>query len=57
MSDVCAKCGAPIRKINYALGPQWMHVNPSAGFPTVHKGSAWRYCKTAVATPAEEGGR
>ena len=48
----CMNCGYPIEKITYALGPAWMHVQPGASFPTVHKGTAWRYCRTRlVATP------
>jgi len=56
MSDQrCLHCGEPIRLINYAMGPEWLHVNPDAGFPTTHKGSAWKHCKRQVATPAPSG--
>lgn len=47
----CLNCGDVIRRINYALGPQWMHVDPAASFPTERKGSAWRHCRRQVAEP------
>jgi hypothetical protein len=49
--DRCLHCNEPIRLVNYALGSEWMHVDPSASFPTTHKGTAWRYCRALVATP------
>lgn len=52
----CVNCGAPIHVTNYALGPEWEHYDPRAGFPTRHKGTAWRNCKTSVATPPAAAG-
>lgn len=49
--ETCLTCGERIRRINYALGPEWMHVDPSASFPTAAKGTAWRYCRRTVAQP------
>jgi hypothetical protein len=55
MSDQkCANCGAPIREFNFALGREWLHIEPAAGFPTTHKGTAWRHCRGKVATPPIE---
>ena len=56
MADqTCRHCGDVIRRINYALGPEWMHVDPLASFPTTGKGSAWRACRaTTVAEPTPE---
>ena len=48
--DRCLNCNAAIRTINYAMGPQVMHIDPAAGFPSEHKGTAWRHCKQRVAT-------
>jgi hypothetical protein len=53
--DRCLNCNATIRLINYALGETWMHVEPAAGFPSEHKGTAWRHCKSVVATPSPPG--
>lgn len=55
MTDLqCRHCGDTIRKINFALGPEWMHVDPSASFPTTGKGTAWRTCRAqTVATPPD----
>lgn len=50
----CTNCGAPVKVTNYALGPEVEHYDPDAGFPTTRKGTAWRHCKTAVATMPEE---
>lgn len=52
MSEIerCETCRAPIKIINYALGPELMHYDPAASFPTESKGSAWRYCRTTLAT-------
>lgn len=47
----CLTCNEPIRHINYALGPEWVHVDPNASFPTAAKGTAWRYCRRTVAQP------
>lgn len=47
----CLNCNATIRKINYALGEKWMHVDPYAGFPSQHHRTAWQHCKTQVAEP------
>lgn len=54
MTDLrCRHCGAPVQRFNYALGPQWMHVNPNASFPSIGKGTAWRKCRAeTVADPA-----
>lgn len=49
--DRCLNCNAVIRKINYALGEKWMHVDPAASFPTERKGTAWRTCRLSVAEP------
>ena len=46
----CVHCGAQVRTINYAMGPEVMHVDRHASFPTTAKGTAWRYCKQKVAT-------
>lgn len=27
-----------------------MHIDPDSNFPTIEKGTAWQYCKLAVAT-------
>lgn len=48
--DRCLNCNATVRVINYALGPQLMHVDPHAGFPSREKGTAWWHCKQQVAT-------
>ena len=47
----CVHCRAPITTINYALGPEVMHYDPAASWPTEHKGTAWRYCRLTTATP------
>lgn len=47
----CKHCGGVIRLINYSMGKKWMHVNPSAGFPTEHKGTAWWHCHNTIAEP------
>lgn len=48
----CVHCGETIREFNFALGREWMHVDPYAAFPTTLKGTAWSVCKAAtVATP------
>lgn len=52
--DRCLHCNQQVRRINYALGPEWMHVEPGASFPTERKGTAWRYCRKSVATPRME---
>jgi hypothetical protein len=47
----CVHCGHPVRVINYALGPEVMHIQPEASFPTTQKGTAWRQCRrSSVAT-------
>ena len=46
---VCKHCGAPVRRINYAMGEVLMHINPSTSFPTERNGGAWRYCHLQVA--------
>lgn len=48
-ANTCKNCGAPVREINYVLGPLLMHVAPEASFPTEHKGTAWRHCRQSVA--------
>lgn len=47
----CQNCNGIIRVIRYVLGDEWMHVNPNAGFPSQHKGTAWRHCHNTVAEP------
>lgn len=49
--DHCLNCNQPIRLIRYAMGAQWMHVDPAAAFPTERKGTAWRHCRGKVAEP------
>lgn len=56
MRDRCLNCNAVIERINYSLGQKWMHVDPSASFPTVEKGTAWQHCRQRVAEPRREGG-
>lgn len=53
MRDTCLFCGQTVARINYAMGPEWMHIDPAASFPTQHKGTAWRYCRAQIATPKE----
>lgn len=48
---ICKNCGHPIEEINYALGAEWMHIEPHAAFPTTYKGTAWKFCKIQVAEP------
>lgn len=52
--DRCLNCNHTIRLINYALGPEWMHIDPSASFPNPRTGTAWKHCRVAVAEPAPE---
>jgi hypothetical protein len=48
MSEIrCRKCDYPIKVINYALGPKWMHQHPDAAF----EDGVYEYCKGAVAAP------
>lgn len=47
----CKHCHHVIRKIVYALGEKWMHVDVNASFPTERKGTAWEYCKMVRAEP------
>lgn len=47
----CKHCKVIIRKVNFALGEKWMHVNPSSSFPTQMNGGMWEYCQTLVAEP------
>lgn len=47
--DRCVNCGAKVVTINYALGPELMHVSPGVSFATERKGTAWRYCQVTVA--------
>lgn len=50
--DCCLNCNEPIRQFNYALGPEWMHFDPRASFPSTGKGTAWKTCRAAtVAEP------
>lgn len=49
-TNVCVHCGAAVRTINYAMGPEVMHVDRHASFPTQHQGTAWRYCRMTVAS-------
>jgi hypothetical protein len=54
----CTNCGAPVQVTNYALGPKVEHYDPDSSFPTQHKGTAWRECRTRlVATMPEEASR
>lgn len=53
---VCRNCGESITRVNYSLGPKWMHNPP--GY-TGHKmgGAAYNvfwHCRTAVAEPADK---
>lgn len=50
----CKHCKDEIRKVNFALGEEWMHVEPNASFPTERKGTMWRHCKRSVAEPEDE---
>lgn len=51
-ADCCRHCGHPIRLVNYALGPEWVHVDLDASFPTHAKGTAWTVCRAnTVAAP------
>lgn len=58
MTDTCKHCGRPIRKVNYALGPEWMHGSGPHGdqYPvsTLDYNAATRHCRTTIATPADE---
>lgn len=51
--QVCVNCGAPVRVINYALGPEVMHVEPHASWQSERRGTAWRYCRLQVASLEE----
>lgn len=42
----CIHCGAPVRKVNFALGPEVEHYHPDAS----GRDNTWRYCRTTVAT-------
>ena len=46
--DGCAHCRAPVRVTNYALGLEVEHYDPSAGFPSTAKGTAWRMCRNST---------
>jgi hypothetical protein len=50
-ADRCVNCRRQVRKISFALGETWMHVDPNDSFPTESRGTAWRHCKLRVATP------
>lgn len=53
--ELCIHCGGNIRRMNYSLGPEWMHVDPYASFPSTLKSTAWSQCKAkTVATPPKE---
>ena len=58
MTDTCKHCGRPIRKVNYALGPKWMHGGGPHGdqYPvsTLDYNAATWHCRTTIATPADE---
>lgn len=47
----CKNCKHPIRKINYALGEKWMHVDHRSSFPTEMNNGLWLFCRSAVAEP------
>lgn len=49
----CKHCRNYIRKINFVLGPTWMHVNRDTSFPTQMNGGMWEFCKIQVAEPEE----
>lgn len=51
--NICLHCMLPIREINFALGPKWMHIDPNASFPTEKKGTAWEYCRRTRAEPRQ----
>ena len=51
--QTCTHCKNEIRQVNFALGEQWMHVDPNASFPTIQKGTMWEHCKVTVAEPEE----
>lgn len=46
----CKNCGRRIRKVNYLLGPKWMHIAPGDNF-----GSEYWDCRRTVAQPEPEG--
>ena len=49
MKKVCKNCGAEVRVINYALGPELLHVDPHASWQSKERGTAWKYCKLSIA--------
>lgn len=50
----CKHCKHEIEQVNYILGREWMHVNPSTSFPTTHNGGYWSACRLTSAEPLEE---
>lgn len=49
----CKHCKHPIKKTNYALGPEWDHYDPNSSFPSRSRGTSWKYCRTSIAEPEE----
>jgi len=48
--STCKHCGKRIVKVNYALGPTWVHQENGAAFSDgIHD-----YCRTTTAEPLEE---
>ncbi|OZE04354.1 hypothetical protein CH249_25820 [Rhodococcus sp. 05-2255-3B1] len=56
--NTCKNCGRPISRVNYALGPEWMHGGGPHGDKYPVGGhdmfAAYRECRTTVAEPAEK---
>lgn len=45
----CVHCGGRIIKVNYALGPSWVHQPPGSAFMD----NTYISCRLTVATPPE----
>lgn len=60
MSDVCKNCGRPIGRVNYALGPEWMHGGGTHGDQYPVGGhdmfAPYRECRTTIAEPSGKDG-
>jgi hypothetical protein len=56
-TERCVHCGQQVKVINYALGPEAMHVDPHASWQSEQRGTAWRYCRLqrAALAPAPAG--
>jgi len=50
MEDYCKHCGHRIVRINFALGPRWVHQPYGASF----NNGTFVYCQQTVAEPMEE---